>query len=373
MKGVLVDYSKRRIFGKKGQRATAVSVALLALLLVAALAIVVSGCGSSSSSSSSASPTAAGAPKEIRIAYQLIPNGDLIVKDQGWLEAAFPGTTIKWVKFDSGADVNTAIIGGSVDIGLAGSSPVAAGLSSPMNIAYKVPWIHDVIGAAESLVVKNSAGVTDIKGLAGKKVGTPFGSTAHYSLLAALELNGVDPATVKIIDLQPPDILAAWQRGDIDGAYVWNPTLAELKKDGTTLITSEELAKQGKLTADLAVVTNAFADQYPDAVQTWVDQQDKAVKMYKSDPQAAADAVGRQLNISGADALAQMKDLILLDASEQAGADYLGTPAAPGKLADNLESASQFLKSQGSVEAVPALSAFQAALGNQYVAKASGQ
>jgi len=368
-----MDLSKRRISGRTSRRPAAVGVALLALMLVVALAVVASGCGSSTSTESSGSPGASGAPSELRIGYQLIPNGDLIVKDQGWLEAALPDTTIKWVKFDSGADVNTAIIGGSIDIGLAGSSPVAAGLSSPMNIAYKVPWIHDVIGAAESLAVKNSAGITDIKGLAGKKVGTPFGSTAHYSLLAALELNGVDPATVKIIDLQPPDILAAWQRGDIDGAYVWNPTLAELKKDGTALITSEELATQGKLTADLAVVTNAFADQYPDAVQTWVDQQDKAVKMYKSDPQAAADAVGRQLNISGADALAQMKDLILLDASEQAGADYLGTPDAPGKLADNLESASQFLKSQGSVEAVPALSAFQAALGNQYVVKASGQ
>jgi taurine transport system substrate-binding protein len=346
----------------------------LALVVLAIVAMaVVAGCGSSSSTSSSASPTAAGAPSEIRIAYQLIPNGDLIVKDQGWLEAALPNTTIKWVKFDSGADVNTAIIGGSVDIGLAGSSPVAAGLSQPMNIAYKVPWIFDVIGSAESLAVKNSSGITDFKGLIGKKIGTPFGSTSHYSLLAALELNGIDPAKVKIVDLQPPDILAAWQRGDIDGAYVWNPTLAELKKDGKILITSAQLAKQGKLTADLAVATNAFSDKYPDAMQTWLDQENKAVQLYDSDPQTAAAAVGRQLNISAADALSQMKDLILLDATQQAGADYLGTPAAPGKLADNLESAAQFLKSQGSVQGVPALSAFQAALGNQYVAKAAGK
>ena len=365
-----MDHSRRRISGKTVGRTSVIGAALGVLVLVIALAIVVSGCGSDSSSDSS---TTTGAPSEIRIAYQLIPNGDLIVKDQGWLEEALPDTTIKWVKFDSGADVNTAIIGGSVDIGLAGSSPVAAGLSMPMNIAYKVPWIHDVIGAAESLAVRNSSGVTDIQGLEGKKVGTPFGSTSHYSLLAALELNGVDPTKVKIVDLQPPDILAAWQRGDIDGAYVWNPTLAELKKDGKILITSEELAKEGKLTADLAVVTNAFADEYPDAVQTWVDQQNKAVELYNSDPQTAGAAVGRQLNITADEALAQMKDLILLDASQQAGADYLGTPDSPGKLADNLESSAQFLKSQGSVESVPALSAFQAALGNQYAATAAGQ
>ena len=196
-----------------------------------------------------------------------------------------------------------------------------------------MPWIYDVIGIAESLVASKDSGVTDIAGLVGKKVGTPFGSTAHYSLLAALELAGVDPTDVKIVDLQPPDILAAWERGDIDAAYVWNPTLAELRADGTVLATSEELAGQGKLTADLAVVTTAFADKYPDVMQTWVEQQTKAVTLYKDDPQAAGEAVGRQLNITAEEALAQMEELILLDATEQAGADYLGTPDAPGALA----------------------------------------
>ena len=313
----------------RGRASLGLLATVAVLVAVVAAVALAAGCGSSSGSASPSSSAAAGAPSELRIGYQLIPNGDLIVKDQKWLETALPNTKINWIKFDSGADVNTAMIAGSLDIGLAGSSPVAAGLSQPMNIEYKVPWIFDVIGAAESLVVKKSAGITSISGLVGKKVGTPFGSTSHYSLLAALELNGVDPTKVKIIDLQPPDILAAWQRGDIDAAYVWNPTLAELQKDGTTLITSAELAKQGKLTADLAVVTNAFADKYPDAVQTWVDQENKAVQLYSSDPASASAAVGRQLNISAADALSQMKDLILLDATQQAGATTSARQARP--------------------------------------------
>ena len=366
-----MDHHRRAGTGLKRRTFVLAATVVLACIVLAA---VVAACGSSSSSSSSASSSATGAaaPSELRIAYQLIPNGDLIVKDQGWLEKALPNTKITWVKFDSGSDVNTAIIGGSIDLGTLGSSPIAAGLSQPMNVPYKVQWIHDVIGAAESLIAKNSSGVTDIKGLVGKKVGTPFGSTSHYSLLAALELAGVDPAKVKIIDLQPPDILAAWQRGDIDAAYVWNPTLADLKKDGKVLITSADLAKQGKLTADLSAVTNDFATKYPDVVQTWVDQENKAVQMISSDPTTASAAVGRQLNISAADALSQMKDLIFLDAAAQAGPDYLGTPAAPGKLANNLESAAQFLKAQGSVQGVPPLTTFQADLANQFVV-AAGQ
>ena len=359
-----------------GHRGSSFAVAAIAAaVLVIATSAVVAGCSSSSSdSSSSAGPGSSGsAPKELRIAYQLVPNGDLIVKDQGWLEKALPDTTVKWVKYGSSADVNKAIAAGSADIGMVDSISVSAGLSKPMDIQYRVPWIYDVIGAAEALVVKNDAGIADLDGLAGKRIGTPAGSTANYSLLAALELNGIDANEVTIVDLQPQDILTAWRAGDIDAAYVGYPTLAELEKDGTVLATSADMVEEGRSTSHLAVMTNAFASQHPAAVQTWVDQQNRAARLYASDPQAAADAVGRQLGISGSEALAQMKGLILPDAARQTQADELGLPDAPGLLADDLQSAAQFLKTQGAIGSVPSLSSLQAAIASKYVAKAAGK
>ena len=50
----------------------------------------------------------ANAPDKITIAYQVIPNGDLVVKHEGWLEEAFPDTEIEWKLFDSGGSVNEA-------------------------------------------------------------------------------------------------------------------------------------------------------------------------------------------------------------------------------------------------------------------------
>ena len=90
-----------------------------------------------------------------------------------------------------------------MDIGLAGSSPVSRGLSQ--ELAYQVPWIHDVIGAAEALVVRSSK-VTTLEDLKGKTVATPFASTSHFSLLAALDDAGVDPSSVNIIDAAPDEI-----------------------------------------------------------------------------------------------------------------------------------------------------------------------
>jgi taurine transport system substrate-binding protein len=337
----------------------------LAAVVLAALALALAACGSDDNSSGQATASSSGSsaeatPKRIVIAYQAIPTGDLIVKHQKWLETAFPNTQIDWKLFDSGGTVNEAVAAGSVDIGLAGSSPVSRGLSQPLE--YQVPWIHDVIGDAEALAVK--PGIASIADLKGKKIATPLASTAHYSLLAALEANGLKQKDVKIIDAEPDDIYAAWSRGDIDGAYVWNPNLAKLKKDGgKLLITSAELAKQGKTTYDLAVVTNDFATKYPAAVIKWAAQQDKAVKLYRDDPNAAAAAVAAELNLKPAEALSQMKDLVFLTAAEQAGAQYLG-----GGLGKDLFAAAEFNKSLGQIPKTQDAQSYSAAVNAKFAA-----
>lgn len=341
------------------------SILAIAVLL-AATGLAACGNGdedASTTTTGSGDATAVDAPETITIAYQAIPNGDLIVKSEGWLEEALPDTEIEWKLFDSGGSVNEAAVAGSIDFGLAGSSPVSRGLSQP--IPYQVPWIHDVIGAAEALVVKD--GIDSIEDLKGKKVATPFASTAHFSLLAALEDAGVPADEVDIIDAEPDDIYAAWTRGDIDGAYVWNPNLAKLKDEGgTVLIDSSELAAKGQTTYDLAVVTNEFAEQYPDVVDIWAQAQDRAVTLIKDDPDEAASILASELNISADEAAAQLGDLIFLDASEQVGPDYLG-----GGLAKNLIAAAEFNKEQGQIDEVQPDSVYQDAVVTRFAESAT--
>src|SRR5215470_16053898 len=70
----------------------------------------------------------------VRIAYQNIPNGNLVVKDQRMLENCMPNAKITWNKFDSGGDVIQAFGSNSADVGLIGSSPATKALSAPLNI-----------------------------------------------------------------------------------------------------------------------------------------------------------------------------------------------------------------------------------------------
>lgn len=304
-------------------------------------------------------------PDTITIGYQSIPNGDLVVKNKGWLEKAFgDDVSIEWKIFSSGGLVNEAVVAGGIDIGLAGSSPVSRGIST--GIEYQVPWIFDVIGDAEALVVKSD--IKSIKDLKGKTIATPSASTAHYSLLAALEDAGLDESDVTIIDAEPDAIYAAWSQGDIDGAYVWNPNLAAIIDDGgKVLVTSADLAEQGKTTYDLAVVTNDFAKEYPDAVEIWLEQQNRAVALIKSKPGAAAKAIAAELNITPQEARAQLDDLIFVDASAQAGKEYLG-----GGLAENLFAAAEFNQRLGQIPEVASKSAYTKAVITKFAEQAAG-
>ncbi|MFZ4583782.1 MAG: ABC transporter substrate-binding protein [Acidimicrobiia bacterium] len=339
---------------------------IFAVATAAIAMLALSACGSDSkSSSSSTTASSTDAPKSITIGYQQIPNGDLIVKHEKLLETAFPGTTINWKLFDSGGSVNEAILAGGIDIGLVGSSPASRGISS--GIPYQVPWIFDVIGKAEALVVKS--GISSISDLRGKTVATPFASTAHFSLLAALKDAGLSDKDVKVIDAEPDAILAAWQQGSIDGAYVWNPNLAKIKAaGGTVLITSADLAKKGKTTYDLAVVTNDFAKKYPGAVKTWLTQQNAAIETITNQPDKAAKAIAAELNISEADARSQLADLIFVDAKQQVQAEYLG-----GGLAKNLYSAALFNKALGKIPAVKDEAAYQGAVVSSFAQQVAGQ
>ncbi|MEW2495226.1 ABC transporter substrate-binding protein [Streptomyces nodosus] len=322
------------------------------LLLAGALAAAsaaVTGCSSGSEASAS------GGSRRLRIGYFAFPSGDLIVKHKKLLEKALPDYKISWIKFDSGAGVNQAFIGKSLDIAALGSSPFARGVSGSSPIPYKVAWILDVAGENEALVARKGTGISDVAGLKGKKIATPFASTSHYSLLAALEKAGLKPADVQLVDLQPQPILAAWQRGDIDAAYVWLPTLDELRKTGTQVTSSKEIGAAGKPTLDLAVVSDELISRDPGAIDAWRKAEAEALRLLKSDPDGSVKAVSSELNISEADAKAQLAQGVFLTPQQVASADWLGTgsDSGPGRLLTYVTDTARFLAGQSQIDSAP--------------------
>jgi taurine transport system substrate-binding protein len=328
---------------------------LKAVIATLAATLALAGCSVDQPGQEADKPT-------IRLGYQSFPSGDLIVKNNRWLEEALPDYNIKWTKFDSGADVNTAFIAKELDFGALGSSPVARGLSAPLNIPYKVAFVLDVAGDNEALVARNDTGINTISDLRGKRIGTPFASTAHYSLLAALSQNGLSANDVQLVDLQPQAILAAWDRGDIDAAYSWLPTLDQLRKTGKDLITSRALAKNGKPMLDLGAVRDEFATAHPEVVDIWRQQEARALNLIHDDPAAAAKAIAAEIGLSPDEVAGQLKQGVYLTPEQVASAEWLGADGNPGNIAVNLQNASQFLAAQLQIPSASSLQTFQDAI-----------
>ncbi len=290
-----------------------------------------------------------------RIGFQKIPNGDLLVKDLGLLESCMPNAEITWSNFASGGDVVQGFGADSVDIGLMGSSPATIALSKPLEMPISVVWIHDVIGEAESLVAADDS-IKDIKDLAGKTIAVPFSSTAHFSLLQALEDAGLDSRNdVKLINLEPEKMPSAWQGGQIDAAWVWDPVLSELKKDGSVILSSADTAAAGKPTYDLGAASNAFMEANPEFMEHWARAQDHAVGLINDDPGAAAESGAVELGISPDEVEKLFAGYTYLRATEQASEEYLG-----GKMAQDLFTTAKFLVAQGGIDTVSPAADYQA-------------
>jgi taurine transport system substrate-binding protein len=329
-------------------------------ILSLGIALVFSAC-SPDSPGTLTSPSSGTDPAQLRIGYQVIPNAELLVKVMGTAEKAFPNSKVNWKSFDSGRDVNTAMAANGLDLGLVGSTGTSIGIAN--GLPYRVYFLHDVIGDNEALVVKGN--IKTLADLRGRKVAVPFGSTTHFSLLSALQELGLSSNELTILDMQPPDMLAAWQRGDIDAGFVWQPTLNKMiSAKGSVLVTAKDLYQKGIITADVGVAHKDFITQYPTTLKKYVALLDEAVKFYREQPEDAAAAIAPELGLSPAESLQVMKELVWLNSSEQANDKYLGSAEKAGGFASVLRDSAAFMKSQGAIPAVPDLAVFKEGIYN---------
>ena len=312
----------------------------------------------------------AAAPSTVNIGFFTETKPTMLAKGEGWFEAG-TGGKLNWTEMGSGADINTAITAGSCDLGLAtGSAAVAAGISQ--GLPFQLIGMVDNIGPAEEMTVRVASNIKTPADFKGKKVATPFGSTSHFRLLGFLKTNGLTQRDVTVLDMKAAAIVAAWSRGDIDAAYVWAPAKSKILADGGAVFpTYEALDKAGYVIADLIVVRNGFAEQYPDSVTGFLKAYGKALAMYREKPEATAEIVAKQAGVAPAVALSDMKEYDFVSQADQASPAWLGgTPQGPGKFAHVLKGTADFLVEQKSIKSAPGLDAFQKAINTDYLKKA---
>ncbi|HWF48490.1 MAG TPA: taurine ABC transporter substrate-binding protein [Bryobacteraceae bacterium] len=311
------------------------------------------------------------AATKIVVGYQQIVGPYIAAIADGRLDAQAKkaGYEIEWRQFQSAGDTSTALASGALVIGVIGSTGVAA--TATRGVDLEVFWILDNIGKSEALVARNGSGINGPNDLKGKNVGVPFVSTSHFHLLIALDkIWKIDPRGVNLLNMKPPQIVAAWQRGDIDAAYVWPPALSELLKNGKIIADSEAIGAASVPTFDALVVDRKWARTNPKLMaaftgvlaQAYAEFNKKRSSWTADSPQVKG--IVKMIGGDGPDTVEALKLLSFPDAEEQASAKWLG-----GGAVSALEESAKFLVEQKQIDST--LDSYKPFVTSEYARDAS--
>lgn len=297
-------------------------------------------------------PSASWAQMKVIIGHFGDPEPYKSIVADGSLEKA-TGWTIEWRKFNSGAEVNAAMASGSMVISEIGSVPLAAGASQ--GVDYQMIGLSNAIGASESLITRNGAGINKPADLKGKKVAVPVGSTAHFSLMGALKKYGIAEKDVQIIGMSPPEIAAAWSQNAIDAAFIWEPIQTKLRENGKLMIKASDVADIGYPTFNAWVANAKFAQENKAGVVAFL----KAINAVNADygknkskwnaETPSLMAIAKSVGATPQDTLAALDGAIYPDGAMQMSAAWMG-----GGVAKTIKSTAEFLKAAGRINATAA-------------------
>ncbi|MFH0726677.1 MAG: ABC transporter substrate-binding protein [Pseudomonadota bacterium] len=124
--------------------------------------------------------------------------------------------------FKAGPEIMTAFSAGALDMAYVGEAPATTAVA---NGAADVVVVAQVNTEGSALVIaKENTAIRNLADLKGKTLAVPGHSTVQDFLIRkALKAAGVDPASVSIIVVKPPEMISALRTGQIDAFIAWEP------------------------------------------------------------------------------------------------------------------------------------------------------
>lgn len=259
-------------------------VAVIAAILVGMFA----GCGSQNQSS--------GSVEEINIAYQYgLAYAPVVISmekefiEQRYEELTGEKITVTWTQMNSGADINTGITSGNIDVGFMGIAPAITGCMN--KVGYK---IFTNVSGQEHGLMSNSEEIQTLGDLVGSGhqialVNT--GSIQHIILARALDHAGYDPHALdsNIVAMKHPDGMNAVQTGNVKCHLTTNPYLLKERTDSSL----HEIPEISEVWSEeesfiVGVASEKIHNENPELYQAICDAINQAIELINSDIESAA-------------------------------------------------------------------------------------
>ena len=230
---------------------------------------------------------------KIRVAY--FPNISHAVPIIGMEKGTFQdqignNTVIESMLFDAGPQVIESIFAGSIDIAYVGPGPAINGFLKSEN--HNVKILSGAASGGVSFIVHPDSKINSVADFGGKRIAAPqIGNTQDISLRNYLSENGLKPAekggSVIVLNIPNPDIYTLFAKGDIDAAWVPEPTATILVQqlNGTRLFNEEELWPDNRFASVLLIAREEYVNQNPNVINKWLEAHKQTVDWINSNPE----------------------------------------------------------------------------------------
>ncbi len=245
------------------------------LLLLAALTLFAAACQSKSSSSSGS----AGGVETADLTVGVLPVVDAapvyMAQKEGYFQQE--GLTIKFQQAQGGAALIPAMVSGDIQVAFSNWVSLFLAKSRGIDLTVIADGDRANTGFSGVFTVPNSP-IKSPAGLAGKKLAVnTLNNVGDVSISAVLKQQGVDPKTIKFVEVPFPDMGATLQRGDVDAIWVVEPFTTAVKSTlGARAVIDPFSGPTDKLPVGGYAVNKRFADSNPKTVAAFVRALSKA-------------------------------------------------------------------------------------------------
>jgi NitT/TauT family transport system substrate-binding protein len=223
---------------------------------------------------------------------------------KGYFKEAGLEAEVKY--FPSGGDLMTAVVGGTVGIGSAGSTPATTLRSRPYPIK-AIAQVSDITGAQQIIVKQN---VKSPEELYGKKIAIMRGTSSEALFNSFVKAYGFDASKVELVNMAPAEMLASFARGTVDAISVWEPNTTRARKTsgGKMLVSGTKSNIPGKegarrIYGDRAVLfaTETFLKEQPAVARSVIRALVKAGDFIAANRSEATAILAKEFNLEPAD------------------------------------------------------------------------
>jgi NitT/TauT family transport system substrate-binding protein len=209
-----------------------------------------------------------------------------IAKDKGFFErnglsvsltvtqnlSVLPGTLGRQFDFapSTPPDLIKAVVGGIEVVAVAGQA-----IETKDN-----PSTHVIVRADSTL--------QRMQDLKGKVIATPaIGAIIHVSLLHSLKMNGIDPASIRAVEVPFPNMADQLKAGNVDAVESLEPFAGQLLAAGNRSLGDPLLSVGDEVLYPFWISQSKWAETHRDVIEAWITSLEQAKEFIVANPSEA--------------------------------------------------------------------------------------